>query len=69
MAEQIGFCKGCGKIIHWQKMPSGANMPLEVEVITVITEDGKTVRGKITHWSTCPQAKKFKKVSAETKGE
>lgn len=59
--EQYVICKGCNKVIKWIKMESGKNMPVDTKLITVVTIDGKVVRGYIPHWSTCEKYKQFKK--------
>lgn len=41
------YCKSCGAEINWVKTESGKFTPINL--------DG------LTHWATCPDAKKFKK--------
>jgi hypothetical protein len=44
----------------------GASMPCNAKIITVLTlVDGKTVRGRESHWGTCPQRELFKRPAGE----
>ena len=70
-------CKGCGKEIKFIKTPLNKFMPVDVEEITIgkdnkglslVRENGIVehqpalgTHGYIPHWSTCPNAKEFKK--------
>jgi hypothetical protein len=54
-------CKKCGVYIEWIKTENGKLMPVDPELKTIVTKEGKTVRGYITHWSTCPNVNEFKK--------
>jgi len=63
MAGETSICKGCGKKIKWIKTEKGKDMTVDPEIATVITEKGKTIRGFIPHWATCPEAKKFRKAN------
>ncbi|MDD5065201.1 MAG: hypothetical protein PHQ35_10655 [Phycisphaerae bacterium] len=55
-------CKGCGRLILWIRTKNGKDMPVDYpDEITIITKDGRTEKGFIPHWATCPQAKQFKK--------
>ncbi len=53
------ICKGCGIYIEWVKTEKGKNMPVDPNEITIITDEGKMVKGRIPHWATCPKANKF----------
>ncbi len=55
------ICKGCGTYIEWVKTENGKNMPVDPNEITIITDSGKTVKGRIPHWATCVKAKNFKR--------
>lgn len=46
-------CKGCAKPIHWYQTPTGKMMPMD-------PMDGPDSLA-ITHFSTCPEAKRFRK--------
>ncbi|MGB9845874.1 MAG: hypothetical protein ACPLRH_00020 [Desulfotomaculales bacterium] len=54
-------CKACGAEIEFVRTPAGKLMPVEAGYLTVITDDGKVVRGRAPHWAACPAAKKFRK--------
>lgn len=54
-------CRGCGVYIEWIKTPAGKDMPVDPAEITVIDVEGRTLRGYIPHWGTCPKANQFKK--------
>lgn len=58
-------CKGCGAEIVWIKTASGKSMPCDIDKVTIVTDDGKTVTGRIPHWATCPAATTFKKKGIE----
>ena len=53
-------CKGCQADIVWIKTTNGKNMPCDPKKVVIVTENGETVSGYISHWATCPQYKKFK---------
>jgi len=59
-ARKGSVCQGCGIYIEWIKTKAGKNMPVDPAGVTVITADGRTVRGFIPHWATCPKANQFK---------
>jgi hypothetical protein len=61
MENKTLVCRGCGVYIEWVKTKSGKNMPVDPELVTIITKEGEVVRGYIPHWSTCPEANKFRK--------
>lgn len=54
-------CKKCGIYIEWIKTEKGKDMPVDPALVTIITEQGKTIKGFIPHWITCPQANFFRK--------
>jgi len=45
---KTGKCRGCGAAIEWWDTPKGKLMPLDEGTLE-------------PHWSTCPNAKDFKK--------
>ena len=72
----MSVCKGCGQEIRWIEMISGRKMPIDPKPqhMIMMVEDlpenclpicepdqGITVKAYVTHWSTCPKAKDFKK--------
>ncbi|PIY95822.1 MAG: hypothetical protein COY66_05815 [Candidatus Kerfeldbacteria bacterium CG_4_10_14_0_8_um_filter_42_10] len=61
LKQTANCCRGCGLYIEWTKMKSGKFMPVEPELITVVTPEGETVKGRVPHWAKCSAAKKFKK--------
>ena len=54
-------CKSCNKEIIWIKMKSGKAMPCDMDKVIVVTEDGDTVTGYISHFATCPNANQHRK--------
>ena len=54
-------CRSCGKGIHWIKTEKGKPMPCDPQVVTVVTDSGKVIKGRIPHWATCPQADQHRK--------
>lgn len=54
-------CKKCNQAVAWIKMSSGKYMILEAKVLTVVTQDGKIVKGREPHWAHCPYANEFRK--------
>lgn len=50
------FCKSCNAEIVWIRTKGGRMMPCDPKVLTVVTDAGETVRGRETHWNTCPCA-------------
>ncbi|MBW1812182.1 MAG: hypothetical protein JRJ39_00540 [Deltaproteobacteria bacterium] len=61
-------CKGCGRPIVWVKTSKGKNMPVDPEEVTIITMGGVTFKGRVVHWSTCPESDRFKKGTEPTQG-
>lgn len=57
----LAKCKGYGREIEWIKTPAGKAMPVDAEVITIVTSKGEVVKGHTPHWATCPVAQQFKK--------
>ena len=49
-------CKTCGAEIVWVTTTAGKRMPLDITYKTVVTNDGKVVLGRESHFSTCPDA-------------
>lgn len=60
----MATCKACGKVIKFIKTENGKAMPVDETLITIVTDEGKVVRGRIPHWATCPQANRFRKRSS-----
>lgn len=54
-------CTSCQAEIEWVKMASGKSMPCDPKLITVITEGGLTIQGRVSHFSTCPNANQHRK--------
>lgn len=60
---RAGTCRGCGAPIYWITMSTGRMHPVDCDGDAhchVPTRD-QAGRG-ITHFATCPQAERFKKV-------
>lgn len=78
---RIPTCRGCGAIIDFVELKSGAKMPVDPEYVEyndaetdtkLVTDQGNiyvvrpdknypSVRGRISHFSTCPKADDFRK--------
>ena len=54
-------CKSCNKDIAWIKMKTGKVMPVDVPAITVITENGETIKAYTSHFVTCPNANEHRR--------
>jgi hypothetical protein len=62
-------CAGCGAEIKWVKTKAGKRMPVNVELKTIVTEDGEVVRGYESHFATCPKADDFRKRKPRKNGQ
>ena len=49
-------CQSCGMRIIWGKQ-SGKAHPLDPKILNVLTAEGKLVRGRESHFVSCPNAK------------
>lgn len=58
-------CSSCGAAVVWIKTEEGKKMPLDPKVLTVVAPNGKTTRGRQSHFSSCPEAKEHR--GAESK--
>lgn len=56
------LCKKCGAPIVWVNMESGKAMPCDFKIVVIVTDEGKTIRGRISHFATCAHADYFRKV-------
>lgn len=62
-------CRDCGALIEWRETPAGKRMPLNADVVPVLTEHDTSRRlieifdSSDTHWATCPGAARFKRPS------
>jgi hypothetical protein len=54
-------CKGCGFPIVWITSKAGKHIPCDPEKVSVVTEDGDIIVGRVSHWATCPAADTFRK--------
>lgn len=65
MADE-GVCRGCGAKIVWKKMKStGRANPCDPPVLAVVTDDGVVVHGRVSHFSSCPAAQRFRGTGAK----
>lgn len=61
-------CRGCGAPIVWIQTKAGKRMPVNVEpYTTVVTDGGEVVRGRTSHFSTCPMADLFRNGIADSR--
>lgn len=56
----ISNCKRCYAFISFVKTEKGKLMPVDPKEVTIITKTGKTVKGYLPHWITCPNADDFR---------
>lgn len=55
-------CRACGALLVFvRSKTNGKPMPLEVEVIQVVTDAGEVVRGRLVHFARCPAAGQFRR--------
>ena len=54
-------CHRCRKEIVWVETEHGKPMPCNPRGLTVITAEGKTVRGRESHFAYCPGANSRKR--------
>jgi len=57
----MSVCNGCGAEIVWIKSPRGRPIPCDPAELTVVTEAGHVVTGRISHFATCPKAATFRR--------
>ena len=54
-------CKICGADIEWVSLRTGKSMPVNLRPVhTIVTNDGRVVSGRESHFSTCPKAKTWR---------
>lgn len=53
-------CRGCGAPIVWIKTKAGRPNPCDPNIVAVVTDEGEVVRGRISHFATCPKAGEFR---------
>lgn len=66
-------CRGCGASIFFAVTPKGNNMPLDVQVTTIVVEEapladgrrtvGRPIRGHQPHHISCPKRELFARKS------
>jgi hypothetical protein len=54
-------CKSCGAAVVWRRTEAGKPIPLNPRILSVVTDEGKVVRGREAHHATCPQAADYRK--------
>lgn len=52
-------CRSCGAPVVWGTL-NGKPHPLNPRVLTVVTDDGACVRGRESHFATCPHGKQWR---------
>jgi hypothetical protein len=53
-------CKACGAEIEFVKLISGKLNPVNKQYKIIITDTGEVLRGRESHFATCPGAKHFR---------
>lgn len=56
-----GTCRSCGAPVVWVVTARGKRMPLDPPLVTVVDDDGRTHRGRVSHFATCPDASKHRR--------
>jgi hypothetical protein len=59
--DMVSRCKDCQQIIEWETTAQGKAIPLNPRVLTIIDAEGRTVRGRESHFANCPGAAEFRK--------
>ena len=59
--QTASTCRSCGAEIVWVTTPAGKQMPLDPHVLTVVADGGETVRGRVSHFASCPNAAAHRK--------
>lgn len=54
-------CVGCHADVVWIRTIAGKMMICNPRVLTVVTDEGQTIRGREPHWGSCPARDRFKK--------
>lgn len=54
-------CRGCGAHIVWIRTKAGRLNPCDPKELAVVTEAGEVVRGRVSHFATCPRAGEFRR--------
>lgn len=54
-------CSTCGAKIVWVRTEKGARMPCNSGMRTIITPEGKTIRGWESHFANCRDAEQHRK--------
>lgn len=58
-------CRGCeAEIIFIEDKYTGKKIPVNAEYVKVVTDYGRIIRGRISHFATCPKAERFRKNKA-----
>lgn len=60
-----GACRSCGAEIVWITSQAGKLIPCDSREKAVITVDGRFVKGFESHFSTCPDAAKWRNAKEE----
>lgn len=51
-------CKFCGEPVYWITMRSGKRQPVNTKVIQIVTANGATIRGYVSHHATCARRRR-----------
>jgi len=54
-------CRSCNAPLVWIKSRAGKAIPCDPAVLSVVTDEGDVVRGRVSHFATCPQAAQHRK--------
>ena len=62
MSEQVANCRACGaRIVFVTMQGTGRQNPVDERRLTIVTDDGRVITGRQSHFSTCPKAENFRR--------
>ncbi|MFA5383967.1 MAG: hypothetical protein WC364_04785 [Eubacteriales bacterium] len=53
-------CKSCNAEIDYVRSKGGRLIPVNNGYVTVVTDSGHVIKGRVSHFATCPDANKFR---------
>lgn len=57
-------CRGCGAEIVFVRSKANKQIPCDPKELQVVTADGAVIKGRVSHFATCPKASSFRKPSS-----
>lgn len=65
MAVPKQTCRGCGAEVVWIRSEKGRACICDAKPVSGMTAEGKVEKVWLSHWSSCPDAAKFRKAQAK----